>query len=116
MCCTLLGLHLNLTSNWQACVAMGFNINNTESEALAVSGNIHAKNVKIFGVDQRLAENITDSDPRQLLSNLEKVRVVHRAFSKNYCRPRYKRALIPFALPQRSACTFNEINIDYIYI
>ena len=50
-------------SNWQACVAMGFNINNTESEALAVSGNVHARNVKIFGADQRLVQNITDADP-----------------------------------------------------
>ena len=78
-------------SNWQACVAMGFNINNTESEALAVSGNVHARNVKIFGADQRLVQNITDADPHQLLANLEKVRVVNRAFSKNYCRHQGKR-------------------------
>lgn len=73
-------------SEWQACVAMGFNINNTESEALGVSGNVHARNVKLFGADARLAQNVTDASTKALLENVEQIRVVHRRLSKNYCR------------------------------
>lgn len=72
-------------SNWQACVAMGFNINNTESEALAVSGNVHARNVKLFGADARLAENVTDASAEKLLDDIERIRVVRRKHSRNYC-------------------------------
>ena len=37
-----------------ACVAMGIGITNNQSEALAVSGNVLAKNVHLFGADARL--------------------------------------------------------------
>ncbi len=74
-------------SNWQACVAMGFNINNTESEALAVSGNVHARNLQIFGADERLAnlEAVADAAPEDLLDNVERIRVVRRTPSRHYC-------------------------------
>ena len=69
------------------CVAMGSGITNTESQALAVSGNVHAQNVNIFGADARLAApNATDADPAALLANVNKLRVVARAPSRNLCR------------------------------
>ena len=46
---------------------------------------MHAKNVNLFGADARLAGNVTDADPSALLANVEKLRVVKRAPSKNYC-------------------------------
>ena len=69
-----------------ACVAMGNSITNNEQEALAVSGNVHAKNVKLFGADARLAANATDADPAALLANVERLRVVERVPSENYCK------------------------------
>ena len=73
-------------SNWQACVAMGFNINNTESESLAVSGNVHARNVKLFGNDERFKENITNANVETCLFNINKIRVVNYQLSKNVCK------------------------------
>eukprot|EP00942_MAST-04A_sp_MAST-4A-sp1_P009031 g9031.t1 len=73
-------------SNWQACVAMGFNINNTESESLAVSGNMHARNVKLFGNDERFKENITNANVETCLFNINKIRVVNYQLSKNVCK------------------------------
>eukprot|EP00937_MAST-01D_sp_MAST-1D-sp2_P000268 g268.t1 len=72
-------------SNNGACVALGFNTVNHEPESLAVSGNAHAKNVKLFGADARFAQNITDADPSALLAGIERVRVVTRAPSEHYC-------------------------------
>ena len=73
-------------SNNGACVALGFNTVNHEPESLAVSGNAHAKNVKLFGADARLAQNVTDADPSALLAGVERVRVVTRSPSERYCR------------------------------
>ena len=69
-----------------ACTAAGWNINNTESQSLAVSGNVHAKNVKLFGSDARLAGAVADADTAQMLAAVKKLRVVERAPSDNYCR------------------------------
>ena len=68
-----------------ACTATGYAVNNTEGEALVNSGNIHAKNIKLFGSDARLSTNATDVDPAALLQNVERLRVVERAPSANYC-------------------------------
>ena len=77
----------------EACVAMGFVINNTEAQSLAVSGNVLAHNVKLFGADARLAKrNVTDADPAALLANIEKLRVVERAPSANYCKHQHRDA------------------------
>ena len=72
-------------SNNGACVAMGFNTVNHEPESLAVSGNVHAKNVQLFGADARLAQNVKDADPFALLAGVERVRVTTRAPSETYC-------------------------------
>ena len=69
-----------------ACTAMGFQINNTEVEALVNSGNVHAKNIHLFGADSRLAQNATDADSAALLDNVERLRVVERAPSAAYCK------------------------------
>ena len=68
------------------CVAMGTGVTNTENEALVNSGNIHAKNVQLFGADARLSTNVTDADPAALLANIEKIKVVTREPSDVYCK------------------------------
>lgn len=69
-----------------ACSAFGWNINNTESQSLAVSGNVHALNVKMFGADARLAGAVKDADPARMLANVKNIRVVERAPSENFCK------------------------------
>ena len=59
---------------------------NAEDQALATSGNVIAKNVKLFGSDARLASNVTDADPAALLAQIETLRVVERAPSENLCK------------------------------
>ena len=69
-----------------SCVAFGSNMVNAEDQALATSGNVIAKNVKLFGSDARLASNVTDADPAALLAQIETLRVVERAPSENLCK------------------------------
>ena len=72
------------------CTVMGAGINNTQPEALVNSGDIHGRNINLFGADVRLAQNITDTDPTMLLQNVERLRVVERAPSANDCRHQHR--------------------------
>ena len=67
------------------CVAMGNGINATKPETVVASGDFYGKNYFFNNADTRLTANVTDADPAALLANVEKLRVVKRAPSKNYC-------------------------------
>ena len=78
-------------TNNGACVAMGFNTVNKEPESLAVSGNVHARNVKVFGADARLAQNATAVDSSTLLANVERLHVVAHSPSDAFCKHQGRR-------------------------
>ena len=65
---------------------MGNGITNNKTEALANSGDIYAKNYFFNNGDARLVANVTDIDTSQMLANVNRLRVVEHAPSKNYCR------------------------------
>ncbi len=63
---------------FRTCAAFGYGINNTDTEALAVSGVAYAKNFIFNHADARLHKVVGDADPRALLANVERLRVVTR--------------------------------------
>ena len=65
---------------------MGYSLSTDEAAALANSGNIYAKNFIFNRADARLSKNVKAADPAALLANVNKLRVVARAPSRNYCR------------------------------
>ena len=44
--------------------------------------NVHARNVKLFGNDERFKENITNANVETCLFNINKIRVVNYQLSK----------------------------------
>merc|ERR1719345_319090 len=64
--------------------AMGHSITANEKESLAVSGNVHAKNVQIRA-DNRIAAHIRPVDTTSMLDAVRQLQVVEHGHSANYC-------------------------------
>lgn len=68
-----------------SCVAAGTALTNNELQAFAISGNIHGRNVHIFGADERLSSNIAPADITASLQRIEQINVVVRSPSLHAC-------------------------------
>merc|ERR1712166_191291 len=64
--------------------SMGHSIAANEKESLAVSGNVHAKNVQICA-DNRIAAHIRPVDTTAMLDAVRQLQVVEHGHSANYC-------------------------------
>merc|ERR1712166_1012934 len=64
--------------------SMGHSITANEKESLAVSGNVHAKNVQICA-DNRIAAQIHPVDTTAMLDAVRQLQVVEHGHSANYC-------------------------------
>ena len=81
---TSMGISTKATGNYS--VVMGKSITANETDTVVASGTFYGHNYLFNNGDARLSANVTDADTSQMLANIEKIRVVERSPSQNYCK------------------------------